>query len=338
MSTFIRRALFAAPVLAMLACGDSGSGPATSGSPARVIALQGATQIGVFGQPASVVPTVLVTDAENRPLSGVTVVFAAAAGTGSISSTSATTDSRGTATPGVWTLGSTFAPLVLTATVAGLPPVTFTAKAIAPDAGVLAFNITDPANDTLAPPSTTLPKAHDVLSLRGDFKRDSLILTLVLAAPSLGSVGGASAVSGFIELDTDESAATGARAVSNTYGATATTLGIDYVIILQGSVPSVASLGNISTNAAIPIPVSYIGNTVVVRIPIQALGNDDGRFALVGVIGTQDRPTDFFPNSGSTVVHLNGSLAALPSPIAPARLPANPFVSERLAGWPTLSH
>ena len=270
--------------------------------------LDGANQVGVFGQPTAVVPSVLVTDASNKPVPGVTVTFAVTPGSGSVRSSTATTDATGTATPGEWKLGNSFAAMALLVTVTGLPTVTFSARAIAPDAGVLAFTLTDPVGDTLPTALTTNPRAHDVLSVRGDFKRDSLILTLTFAAPVGASrTSTAPALVGFIELDIDESASTGSIPVSNTFGASAP-LGIDYTIAIFGDgTAAVRAPGQAAIQAT--VPVTFADNSAVIHVPMQALGNDDGRFALVGVIGTFDRPTDIFPNAGPFSVRPSASIA-----------------------------
>lgn len=64
-----------------------------------------------FGQPLSVV----VQDAQGRPLPSATVTFNVASGSATVSSTSATTDANGVATASV-TAGSTAGPVVITAT------------------------------------------------------------------------------------------------------------------------------------------------------------------------------------------------------------------------------
>ncbi len=94
-----------------------------------------------------------MTDAANQPLCGVRVTFTVTPGSGSVGSSTAVTDATGTATPGVWTLGTSFGTMALVAAVEGLSPVNITARAIAPDASVLGFALTDPANDTLSTPS-----------------------------------------------------------------------------------------------------------------------------------------------------------------------------------------
>ena len=288
--------LAALALIASSACGDSSTEPEV-GPPAQVVVVAGASQTGVFRQPTAIVPKVLVTDAQNRPVPGVTVAFTLSAGAGTLGAASAVTDANGNATPGAWTLGSTFGEKVLTATVTGLPPVTFNASAIAPDAGILAFNLTDPANDTTGQGAAGMPKAHDLLSFRGDFKRDSLILRLTFSGPVMPSNSGDPlAVSGSIDFDIDDNAATGVSPRANLFGGTAN-LGVEYILVV-GTSPAVM----VSAAGTRSVPSSVTGSTIVVRIPMQMFANDDGNFGMVGVIGTFDRPTDVFPNTGSTVV------------------------------------
>jgi hypothetical protein len=266
--------------------------------PARAVLLAGDDQVGVVGQPVAVQPTILVTDADNNPVSGVTVTFAVANGGGTVNPATVLTDARGEART-AWTLGNSFAQNTLTAAVFGLPIVTFEARAVAPDTPILAFSIADPAADTLGS-GTFSAAAHDVLSLRGDFKRDSLIATLTFVAPvAPASLFAPNSMFGSIELDMDDNVATGDPPLSNVFGASAS-LGIDYVIDLFGTTSTTAEVFATATGQTAIVPASFSGRTVVVRIPMSALGSDDGNFGLVGVIGTSDRPTDVFPNSGQT--------------------------------------
>ena len=76
-------------------------------------------------------PSVIVTDQYGNPVSGVTVAFAVATGGGSRTGGSPTTNSSGIAAVGNWTLGTTAGSNTLTATVAALSPVTFTATGTA---------------------------------------------------------------------------------------------------------------------------------------------------------------------------------------------------------------
>ena len=316
--------------LALAACKDS-AGPSL-GPPAKLLiqAGGGAPQTGVIGQAVPTAPTVLVTDASNRPVPGVAVTFAIASDGGSLSSTMQTTNSIGVGSV-VWTLGNTFGTKTLTATVAGLPPVTFSAMAIAPDAGVLAFNLVDLAGDTLAPDTTTLPAAIDLLSLRGDFKRDSLILTATFSGPVTFGSAAPNTVAGFMEFDIDDNASTGVPSVSNAFGASAA-VGGEYLLSFVGSTATTFTLS--SQTLSSPVQASFSGSTIVVRVPMSLLGNDDGNFTIVGVIGTIDRPTDIFPNSGQTTVRRGIGVSSTMNVVSDR--PQGPTSAHTTVSWKSL--
>jgi Bacterial Ig-like domain (group 1) len=306
-------------------CSDS-SGPKV-GPPANVVVVSQASvnQQGIVGQATPVAPSVLVTDSANRPVPGVTVAFVITSGDGTLSSASAVTGSNGEASV-TWTLGTTFGTKSMTATVQGLPPVTFTAKAVAPDAGIVAFNLTDPANDTLPNTTGSASKAIDLLSLHGDFKRDSLIVTFTYAAPVTSGSSASNSVAGFLELNMDDNASTGQPSASNSFGASSSG-GIEYVIGMSSATGTTVPLLDLSTGTTQSVTASFSGNTVIVRVPVSMLGNDDGNFSFVGVIGTVDRPTDVFPNAGNGTVRRSVGVSpsvlgarVVPSPVS-ARIP-----------------
>jgi hypothetical protein len=96
--------------------------------PTTLTAVSPTTQVGPVGAPVYSTPTVRVNDQTGAPLGDVAVTFAVTAGGGSLSGLPSTTNPDGIGTLGSWTLGPTPGPNVLTATVAGLPPLQFTAQ------------------------------------------------------------------------------------------------------------------------------------------------------------------------------------------------------------------
>ena len=97
---------------------------------ATQMALNGGdAQSAVAGSAVGTAPSVIVKDANNNPVSGVSVAFAVATGGGSVTGGSATTNASGVATVGGWTLGTTAGTNTLTATSGTLTnsPITFTA-------------------------------------------------------------------------------------------------------------------------------------------------------------------------------------------------------------------
>jgi hypothetical protein len=114
--------------------GDSTTGTSTAvttvaGAATQIAANAGNGQSAVVNTAVTTPPSVLVKDANNNPVNGVSVTFAVATGGGSVSGGSATTGANGIASVGSWTVGPTAGSNTLTATSGTLTgsPVTFTA-------------------------------------------------------------------------------------------------------------------------------------------------------------------------------------------------------------------
>src|SRR5439155_290047 len=90
----------------------------------------GGAQAGFFNRPLPMPYSVTVYDANNRPVPGVSVAWQIITGGGTLSTNPSITNSSGVATT-IHTLG-TATTYVVSATVTGLPSVTFTATASAP--------------------------------------------------------------------------------------------------------------------------------------------------------------------------------------------------------------
>lgn len=99
-------------------------------APAAVVRVSGDQQNGVVGAFLRDSLVVRVTDAQGRPIAGAAVAWAVTAGGGSVSQSSTTSDAGGQARV-AWTLGKAPGQNTVTATVAGLQPVTFSATAAA---------------------------------------------------------------------------------------------------------------------------------------------------------------------------------------------------------------
>ena len=102
-----------------------------AGPPASIKKQSGDSQVGVLGtllgQTVPTPPAVRVTDVYGNAVPNRNVNFSVVSGGGSAIGGAATTDTSGIAAVGDWTVGSTPGANTLTATVAGLPLVTFTA-------------------------------------------------------------------------------------------------------------------------------------------------------------------------------------------------------------------
>ena len=94
--------------------------------PATVTIEAGGQQTAGSREPVPVAPTVVVRDAQGRPLSGVSVQFAVTAGGGTVEGGSPTTDAAGIAKVTTWRLGAT-GEQTLSAQVGSLTPAVFRA-------------------------------------------------------------------------------------------------------------------------------------------------------------------------------------------------------------------
>lgn len=107
----------------------------TAGAPATVAVSAGNNQTGAVNSALATRPAVVVRDAANNPVAGVTVNFAVTTGGGSVPAGTIVTDASGVATGPQWTLGPTAGPQTLQATVLATGvagnPVTFTATGTA---------------------------------------------------------------------------------------------------------------------------------------------------------------------------------------------------------------
>lgn len=128
-------------------------------APAALQKSAGDLQTGAVGAALAVPLRVTVLDRLNAPAAGQTVVFAVAAGGGSLSVATAVTGPDGSATT-TWTLGTNAsAAQTVTATVAGVPAAVFTAMATA---GAPAAAVVFSGNGQSGPAGSPLPLAPAV--------------------------------------------------------------------------------------------------------------------------------------------------------------------------------
>lgn len=121
-----------AAAIAVVACGGKDSTAPAGTTPSSLAVVAGDNQTGVVGQGLTQPLVVKVTDRAGAALSGVTVTWLVSLGAGRVSAASTASDAQGEAQV-TWTLGPAAGPSNndVSATVTGLPSVTFTATAIA---------------------------------------------------------------------------------------------------------------------------------------------------------------------------------------------------------------
>jgi hypothetical protein len=140
-------------------------------------------------------PSVLVTDAHGNPVGGVSVTFAVASGSGTVTNASATTDANGIATVGSWTLGTTAGSNTLTATATGLTgsPVTFTATGTAAAASKLVLTTPPSSSATSGTPLAQQPVVT-VEDQYGNTVTNSTVTVTVTTPTSGATLSGNTAV------------------------------------------------------------------------------------------------------------------------------------------------
>ena len=191
----------------------------TTGLPATVTASAGQNQSARINTAVAIAPTVLVNDDLNRPLANVTVTFAVTAGGGTATGTSATTNANGLASVGSWTLGPAVGTNSLTATVANLTPVVFTATATV---GAPATVTIHQGDNQSVQVGTNVPINPAVIVRDSAGNRLPGITVTFAVASGGGGVTGATAVTDTAGIATVGSWTLGSTAGANTLTATVT--------------------------------------------------------------------------------------------------------------------
>jgi hypothetical protein len=165
------------------------------------------------------------------------------------------------------------------------------------------FSLPDPVGDTLIiPGASSTPRAIDAVGVGGHIEGSALMLTVRFAEPiSPFSDSAANSVFGIIDLDIDENPSTGREESVVEAFNSSVRLGVDYRLVLE-DIDGTVGLYDLRRGSISEIEASYFTHGVTVRVPFQALGYDDGRFQMAGIIGTLSRPTDVFPNNGGYTV------------------------------------
>jgi hypothetical protein len=190
--------------------------------------------------------------------------------------------------------------------------------------------IIDPTGDTFG----AGPVRPDITMVTGNLVGGGVQFTVTYAgAISPASSFAANSVVGYIDLDTDQNAATGGTAPFGGPVAGGNSW-INY-LIGQGSVPGpTINLGDefyvdlfsesfhpglvdvVDTNTGSPtgsVPISYSSNSFSLTVPLSLLGGDDGNLNYGVVTGTFNEPTDRAPN-GATPGTVSAQAATVPEP------------------------
>src|SRR5712691_11403759 len=164
---------------------------ALAGSAAQLLVVAGDGLLATVNTLVPTAPSVRAQDQFGNPVPGAAITFAVSQGGGRISGPAQLTRADGIATAGGWTLGTVSGANALTATLAGLTPVTFTATGLA---GAATQIVRIAGDGQAAVVNTILPTAAAVL-VRDQFNNPVPGVPVLFApASGGGSVTGGSAV------------------------------------------------------------------------------------------------------------------------------------------------
>ncbi|MEP6999384.1 MAG: Ig-like domain-containing protein [bacterium] len=235
---------------------------ATAGPASQIAASPGtAVQTAAPGAAVPILPSVIVRDARGNPAPGVPVTFTVLSGGGSVTGGTTSTDARGIAVVGSWTLGPVAQTNTLTATSPGLTgsPVTFIATAVA-TAGTLAVNA---GNNQTAKVNTAVGVAPSAV-IRDANNNPVVGATVTFAVASGGgSVTGAATQTDGSGVATVGSWTLGPTVGPNTLTATSTFGSATFTATAAAAAPSTLAInagdGQTSTSGSqVPIPPSVI--------------------------------------------------------------------------------
>lgn len=192
----------------------------------------------------------------------------------------------------------TASPASKTITIAALETiaVNFAVTCGAYPATVAGATSADPADDTL-PNATNNPNASfDIVAMSTRYGSTFMVISLKFSRPI-----GTGVVTGAIDLDVDENAATGDTALLSRFGGPLIR-GVDRRIAFGSGIAAGTFL--LSTIAD-PKLIGAVadGDSMQFFLPYSKL-QDDGNLSITTIIGPIDRPTDFAPNTGVVVSHI----------------------------------
>ena len=208
--------------------------------------------------------------------------------------------------------------------------------------GTLTAKAVDPSGDTYG----TLPVQWDLTALT--LTRDTGGITFAIDFTSnvlAGVTGDSDAAYGEIDFDTDQSITTGTTSYVDVFGPGSSGMGVDYVVDLfdytpDSLVPVLRYNATDSTYSTVySFRPTFSGNRISGRIPLSALGNDDGFLDAAIIVGTLREPTDIAPNSGHLKVGGTGPAAPVMGVVAERSIRNAATIREtprhRAAAWPS---
>ena len=323
-----------------------------AGEATQIAVNAGYPHSATAGTAVTTLPSVIVKDASDAVVSGVSVTFAVASGGGSVTGGTATTGVDGIATVGSWTLGTTAGSNTLTATSGTLTgsPVTFTATGTAGAATQIAANSATTQSATVSTAVTTPPSV-----IVKDVNNNPVSGSSVTFAVATGGGGGTvlSATTGSNGIATVGSWTLGSTAGSNTLTATSGSLvgsPVTFTATATASNPVITSISpssptNSGSQTIVIVGTGFNGSTVTLT--------QTGQSTITGVVTGTDTTTTISRNfnlngiasgtwnivilnsDGGTVtgtLTVNSATAATVTSISPTSGLVNTSVSTTISG------
>jgi adhesin/invasin len=283
-----------------------------AGAATALLATAGDLQSAVVGAVVGTAPRVRAQDQFGNPVPGAAITFAVSGGGGSVSGPSQLTNAAGIATVGGWTLGTVTGTNALTATLAGLTPVTFTATGLAG----AATRIVQLAGDGQAAiVNTILPTAAAVI-VRDQFNNPVPGVPVLFApASGGGSVTGGSALTDTAGVATVGSWQLGTLVGQNTLTATASGLTGSPVVFTASATRDVAAqLLRVSVDTQTATAGQSVSTPPAVRVADQYGNPVSGAsvtFTLTGALIGSLAPSSATTDSMGVARVTSWSLAAI---------------------------
>ena len=209
-----------------------------------------------------------------------------------------------------------------------------------PGSSALTAKAPDPSGDTYG----THPVQWDLTALTLTRDAGSISFAIDFTSNVLSGVTGDSdAVYGEIDFDTDQSITTGTTSYVDAFGPGSSGMGVDYVVDLfdyspDSLVPVLRYNANDSTYSTVySFRPTFSGKRISGRIPLSALGNDDGYLNAAVIVGTLAEATDIAPNSGHLKVGGTGPVPPITGEVAAQGIrdakTSRETPSRRAAAW-----
>jgi hypothetical protein len=166
--------------------------------------------------------------------------------------------------------------------------------------GSTSFSVSDPSDDQRGDVGEGAP---DAITMSGSVQADTLVVRLAFRnAISPWSANRPNSLTGFVDLDLDQSAATGIPSAIDEAGGDARQ-GVEFYVSLEDVDGDYVALVDVETQDAYRVPASFTATGVTVRIPRALLSDAAPGFTISALVGHgANEAADFVPNTGHVVV------------------------------------